>query len=1392
MGTGTPLGSMFIELGLDTSKFNPKLQSAKRAVNYFKAETRALDSALKSNGNNVGLLQAKYKSLNQAISAQKKVLTSLKSEFDKLEPGTAKWEAAAVQIERENAKLAQLEGQLGSVSKAFKDAASQSGFTGFLQRSGKQIDVFGQKLQTLADKTKWISAGFGAGALLSIKAASDFDTAFTGVKKTVDEVRDANGRVTYSYERLSNGIRKMAKEIPASTTEIAGVAEAAGQLGIKTKDVLGFTRVMIDMGQSTNLSATDAATAIAKIANITGLTSKEYSRFGSSVVALGNNFATTEADIVAMTNRIAASGKLAGLTNQEMLALATAMSSVGIEAEAGGTAMTQTLSAIETAVIDGGEDLTKFAQIANMSSKEFARAWKEKPIVALQEFIKGLGQLDKKGESATKVLDDLGLSGVRQSNMLKSLGLASETLGRAIDVSNTAWKENTALTNEASKRYETFQSKLKIVRNKINDIAIEIGGPLMEAASNALDALEPMFKTIGNIAKAYSNANPETKRFIAYLIAGTAAASPFLRIIGKTSSGVGKLVEWIGKLAGARKGAAALKALESAVEASGAAAGGASTKFGGLTSTISLLSNPIGLLIGGTVALTGVLIALNNAKDKARERSEEWGTTLNNQTRINLENFRQKVDDTAEAMLQFDAKGSPAIANVKKQFADLMAEIIKSHEEANNRLDELGRRLGLSDEQIALGKQRNQQIVDNAQAMTDQINQIYERHNGEVSKLTAEEKVIVENNQRELINAKLSLMDLSNKQEKAIRQAFSNDIARLNETQLKNTMSSLEKALKAEKKSYDQQRADLKEALENKMITQTQYDNRIRQAKAQHEVAMDALAEKYAQAAKLRDEKMQARLRDFTTNNQQNTAKAKALLSELGISYDSLAQKVDNVAKKGGHSVDLLAKSTAKMSEESKQANALWNAMVFDEKTGKIKTNAKEEIKKAAESAEGWNGLQFILKNANLTSNARIEVANALIESGRWNELTLGEKKLVVDNKAGLSAIVNSKENLATWNAMPASVKELLGNNNDFIEKSKTANTALDRWNSLTPKTQKLLAEDLASGKKDIAQAAIDSLTGKTVDLKAFNLTSPGVQAANQELLLVKDKDAKITASDQTATAVAQANANVNSPRQNAPVGMFGIDMTAQSVAQTNASVNSPRQNAPIGMFGLDNTAGPVASANRAVNSPKQNSPAVIRAQDNASSVAQSVKWSLASIPTSVTTTITTFVRKIFGHEKGTDFHPGGLAMVNDQKGPLYKELVTLPTGESFIPEGRDVVLPLPKGSKVLRASKTRDLMLSRGIPKYAHGVGISSESRFIKELSVGNQSINKNNITIDNAEIVSLLKQLIELVKGNKDKDQIIDLTVMLGNMTLVQLKDKISELQRKDEALRLKSSSF
>lgn len=88
---------------------------------------------------------------------------------------------------------------------------------------------------------------------------------------------------------LRVSIREMAKEIPASTTEIAAVAEAAGQLGIETESIEEFTRTMIDLGEATNLSADQAATEFARFANIVGMSQDDFDKLGSSVVALGKS-----------------------------------------------------------------------------------------------------------------------------------------------------------------------------------------------------------------------------------------------------------------------------------------------------------------------------------------------------------------------------------------------------------------------------------------------------------------------------------------------------------------------------------------------------------------------------------------------------------------------------------------------------------------------------------------------------------------------------------------------------------------------------------------------------------------------------------------------------------------------------------------------------------------------------------------------------------------------------------------------------------------------------------------------------------------------------------------------------------------------------------------------
>lgn len=329
---------------------------------------------------------------------------------------------------------------------------------------GTKIDAVGQTFVSAGTKmTLGLTAPLLAVGTAATKSAIEFESAFTGVQKTVDATES-------EYAALSKGITEMSERMPQSASAIAGVMEAAGQLGVRgVQNLLDFTETMIMLGDATNLTSEEAAMSIAKVMNIFGTANEDVGRFGATIVDLGNNYATTEADIVSMTNRLAAGARIASLTEAETLALAAAMSSVGIEAEAGGTAMTQTFNAIETAVAHGGKDLEKFAKVAGMSASSFADMWENRPIEALQAFIGGLGNLEENGENAVLVLDELGLSGIRQSNMLKSLALASDMLAETVDTANSAWNENVALTNEANKRYQTFESQLKTFFNTLAD-----------------------------------------------------------------------------------------------------------------------------------------------------------------------------------------------------------------------------------------------------------------------------------------------------------------------------------------------------------------------------------------------------------------------------------------------------------------------------------------------------------------------------------------------------------------------------------------------------------------------------------------------------------------------------------------------------------------------------------------------------------------------------------------------------------------------------------------------------------------------------------------------------------------------------------------------------------
>lgn len=448
-----------------------------------------------------------------AVETTRKRLEMLRQQYDNIqremeETGNEsadmknKLLAKQLQIDKTSASLEKQTAKLNELSGALEEAGVN---TDDLSHSSEQlagkIDTLKKKQGEAADKAMTFGDKAGqafnqvheaivaAGIAVALKeiyeyfascaqASMDFESAITGVAKTTDLTDE-------ELAAMSDSIKALSTEIPATTEEIAAVTEAAGQLGIQKDALLDFTEIMTMLGTATNMTADEAATSLARFANITGMATDNYGRLGSVIVDLGNNFATTESEIVAMGTRLASAGKLAGLTDPEIMALAAAMSSVGIEAEAGGTAMTQTLNAIEKAVAKGGDDLAEFARIAGMSSEEFSSAWKNDAMSALTSFIGGLGKLDEQGESTVLVLEDLGLTGIRQSNMLKALGLAADQMTGAVNTANTAWQQNTALTNEANKRYATAQSRLTMMQNAYNNLKVAIGDAYTPALSEA-------------------------------------------------------------------------------------------------------------------------------------------------------------------------------------------------------------------------------------------------------------------------------------------------------------------------------------------------------------------------------------------------------------------------------------------------------------------------------------------------------------------------------------------------------------------------------------------------------------------------------------------------------------------------------------------------------------------------------------------------------------------------------------------------------------------------------------------------------------------------------------------------------------------------------------------
>ena len=407
-------------------------------------------------------------------------------------------------------------------------------------RAGDGLVAFAKKSENISKSL--VTAGRGMTRVLTtpilalgtsaLKSSIDYESAFASVRKTVIATEE-------EFAALSASIKEMSTQVASSSTDIAEVVAVAGQMGISNEHLMTFARTMIDLGNSTDIVANDAALTLAKFANIAGMNQAEFQNLGSSLVDLGNNYAATESQILEMSMRLAGAGHQVGLSEAQILGFATALSAVGIEAQMGGSAFSKALVKMEVASETGGQALKDFAMVSGMTAQQFKQLWDNNPAEAFQAFIGGLAKMDEEGASAIATLAEIGISEVRLRDTLMRATNATQLFRDTQVTANAAWDKNNALTIEAGKRYNTTKSRLINLKNTAVLFTQQLGDDMNPMLQNLIDKAHEMLTAFLGMDAA--------QRMNILRFAGFAAAlGPAILVLGKTFGAVGKVSKAFG------------------------------------------------------------------------------------------------------------------------------------------------------------------------------------------------------------------------------------------------------------------------------------------------------------------------------------------------------------------------------------------------------------------------------------------------------------------------------------------------------------------------------------------------------------------------------------------------------------------------------------------------------------------------------------------------------------------------------------------------------------------------------------------------------------------------------------------------------------------------------
>lgn len=1233
--------------------YEDNVKSVNKNVTALKAQKTELDKQISLRSNEKRLLTEANKSLDKNSVAYKDNQKALNWVNTEIEAYTKQSQSISDSIRTQEAALsgskkAYTDAQ-ATVKKATEQyeeyekglkAAERADEAQNLQNTGKRWKEVGEGIDTVTKPLQYAATALAAGGVASAKFAIDFENNFANVKKTVDGTPEQLEKIRQEIIDMTTVGINGHSAIPETTAELTELAAAGGQLGIKTENISKFTETMAMLGTATNLYGEEGAATLAKFANVTKMDQENFDRLGSSIVDLGNNFATTESDIANMSMRLAGAGTQIGLSQADILGIATALSSVGIEAEMGGSAFSKAMIAMQMATTNGytqvndvmnktgmslrdlqllsannskdfksladglgytstelnsmissGVQLENFAKITGKTTEEFKNLFDSSPAEAIDAFIKGLQNADGAGENAIGMLQDMGFTEVRLRDSLLRLANSEAGITEAVTRSNTAWNENIALQNEFNAKNETTASQLSVTKNNIVEAARSIGETMLPSIKDAST-------TVANFAKGLSQMSDGQKKVVVNTGATVIALGALSKGTAGAIKGVGGIVEAVGNLK---------KAFS---------AGGALAKFAPTLASIGSVAGPAALAVAGiaTAAIGGKV-----AYDKWYQSQYRWSEGL--------------------------SKGNEKVKESLEKY--------KSLNEVQGQIKSL--------KMVIESPESSQEQVDNAKSKLEEIKEM----------LSQEYNLV--------INSDNSNLD------DAVEQ-----VTKLTKNELQSNINN--------------QRAELSELVNNN----ANYIQTRREAQENYNQELE-LQTKYSEAkSKVSD--ITAKIADNEITAAEGYEKAKEIYKNtIGSDYENA---ITDESAKNAESV--LASITGSY---------------------KVATGILEDYKKQLDDLDGSH--QELHDTAEELSNMELEllkmsVANKDNESVEKSLSDMKEfisaGKLDMNSYAQAAALaMNGVDNLeSAWEkAANGDGTELNNIINDYVHSMQK----FGAYSGDIATNAALLQNGFKTVKEAAENGKLDVITEQANELAH----SMGLIPENKRIVI--DADGNISVVKELQQAVDDVNTKGDVKLQVGAEGDISVLDTADEKLKELVKNDEVQIKFNIDTGGFDindlngNKLGEITATGKVIWTndstepdnytapPKEGNvtftkdsaePDGYQPEDKFATVHYTVSVEGSSIeglsdksaPAAKFGSTGMFIKKA----KGTQNFEGGLAMVNDEKGISDPRELIVDKGRAFIPQGKDVVLPLSKGAKVYTASQTKAIMSGMGIPHYATG----------------------------------------------------------------------------------------